>query len=117
MALARRQRFAIILDAKARSHGYVLGTEDRKFLEYACKQGSELRAQGFDNIYFVVVGPSFKDGDLVRLAESLTESPIRNVNLITASALMSLVEDSVRDRDRFSLRELERKLFGTRIWK
>jgi hypothetical protein len=117
IALAPRQRFAVILDAKVRSGGYSLGTEDRKFLEYACKKGPELKAQGFDNIYFVVVGPSFKESDLVRLTESLAESPIRNVNLITASALMELVEESIRERGRFSLREFERRLFGNRIWK
>jgi len=35
LALAPRERFAIINDAQVRSNGYVLGTEDRKFLEYA----------------------------------------------------------------------------------
>lgn len=35
LALAPRERFAVIIDAKVRSTGYVLGTEDRRFLEYA----------------------------------------------------------------------------------
>ncbi len=42
LALAPRERFAIIIDAKIRSNGYALGTEDRKFLEYARVQGAEL---------------------------------------------------------------------------
>jgi hypothetical protein len=49
----------LILDAKVRSNGYVLGTEDRKFLDYAVKHGLELQKQGFDKIYLAVVGPSF----------------------------------------------------------
>src|SRR5206468_1613211 len=55
LALAPRDRFAVIIDAKVRSAGYVLGTEDRKFLEYARSHGAELQRQGFDKIYFVVV--------------------------------------------------------------
>jgi hypothetical protein len=35
LALARPERFAVIIDAKARAEGFVLGTEDRKLLEYA----------------------------------------------------------------------------------
>src|SRR2546426_11439540 len=37
---------SLIIDAKVRSDGYVLGTEDRKFLEYAGNHGSELLRQG-----------------------------------------------------------------------
>lgn len=115
LALARRERFAVVIDAKVRSGGYVLGTEDRKFLEYARNQGTELRHQGFENIYFVVVGSSFKEGDLKKLTEYLSGSPIRSVDLVAASALMRLVEESIRDRSRFSLSDLERKLFGNKI--
>jgi len=115
LALAPRERFAVIIDAKVRSSGYVLGTEDRKFLEYARAQGTELKRQGFDNLYFVVVGPSFKDGDLKKLTDYLSDSPIRSVDLITASALMRLVEESIRERSRFSLSDLGQQLFGNKI--
>src|SRR5208282_4358692 len=115
LALAHRERFAVIIDAKVRSGGYVLGTEDRKFLEYARAQGTELKRQGFDNLYFVVVGPSFKDGDLKKLTDYLSDSPIRSVDLITASALMRLVEESIRERSRFSLSDLGQQLFGNKI--
>lgn len=115
LALAPRERFAVIIDAKVRSTGYVLGTEDRKFLEYARTQGTELKRQGFDNLYFVVVGPSFKDGDLKKLTEYLSDSPIRSVDLITASALMRFVEESIRERSRFSLSDLGQQLFGNKI--
>lgn len=115
LALAPRERFAVIIDAKVRSAGYVLGTEDRKFLEYARSHGTELQRQGFEKIYFAVVGSSFKDGDLSKLTDALSASPIRSVNLLTASALMRLVEDSIRDRSKFSLGDFERLLFARKI--
>jgi len=93
----------------------VLGTEDRKFLEYARVEGVELKRQGFDNLYFVVVAPSFKGGDLKKLTEYLSDSPIRSVDLITASALMRLVEESIRERSRFSLSDFGQQLFGNKI--
>ena len=115
LALATRERFAIIIDAKVRSTGYVLGTEDHKFLEYARAQGTELKRQGFENLYFVVVGPSFRDGDLKKLTEYLSDSPIRSVDLITASALMRFVEESIRERSKFSLSDFGQQLFGNKI--
>jgi hypothetical protein len=115
LALAQRERFAVIIDAKVRNGGYVLGTEDRKFLEYARSQGAELKRQGFDNLYFVVVGPSFRDGDLSKLTQYLSDSPIRSVDLITATALMRLVEESIRERNRFALSDFGQQLFGNKI--
>jgi hypothetical protein len=73
-----------------------LGTEDWKFLEYAQNHGAELQRQGFEKVYFVIVGRSFKEGDLKKLTDALSASPIRSVNLLTASAVMRLVEDSIR---------------------
>lgn len=115
LALAPKDRFAVIIDAKVRSAGYVLGTEDRKFLEYAQTHGAELQRQGFEKIYFVVVGSSFKESDLRKLTDALSASPIRSANLLTASALMRLVEDSIRDRSKFLLGDFERELFAHKI--
>lgn len=115
LALAPRERFAVIIDAKVRSAGYVLGTEDRKFLEYARNHGAKLHRQGYENLYFVVVGSAFKEGDLRKLTDALSSSPIRSANLLTASALMRLVEDSIRDRSKFSLSDFEPQLFAHKI--
>ena len=67
MALATKERFAILIDAKVRVNGYALGTEDRKFLEYALTHGKELQRQGFEKVYLVVVGSSFRESDLKKL--------------------------------------------------
>ncbi|MBB6144279.1 hypothetical protein HNQ77_002231 [Silvibacterium bohemicum] len=115
LAAAPRERFGLIIDAKVRSAGYVLGTEDRKFLEYANYHGRELQRQGLDRLYFIVVGPSFRESDLKKLTENLSDSPIRNIILITASALMRMVEESIQHRSTFTLLDLEKKFFGNKI--
>lgn len=115
LACASRERLALIVDAKVRSSGYVLGTEDRKFLDYALKHGPDLQKQGFDKIYLVVVAPSFRESDLRQLEGYLHDSPVRGVTLITAKALMRIVEDSIRERSRFSLADMSKQLFGNKI--
>lgn len=115
LALAREDRFAVICDAKARLEGYVLGTEDRKFLEYASKHARELHSAGVRNVYLVVIAPVFRQSDLDKLTKYLADSPIRSVDLITARALVRMVEDSIRERYRFRLREIDEALFGNKI--
>jgi len=115
LACAPRERVALIIDAKVRANGYVLGTEDRKFLDYAIKHGTELQHQGFEHLYFVVVGPSFREADLTKLAEYLANTAIRSVAMITARALMRMVEDSIRNRSRFCLSDISKEMFGNKI--
>jgi hypothetical protein len=115
IALATKERFAILIDAKVRVNGYALGTEDRKFLEYALTHGKELQRQGIEKVYLVVVGPSFRESDLKRLTEYLSESPARSVDMITATALIRIVEESIRERSAFTLSTFEKQLFGNKI--
>jgi hypothetical protein len=112
---APKERFALIIDAKVRTNGYKLGTEDRQFLEYAVKHGKELQSQGFDKIYFVVVASSFREGDLKQLAEYLSDSRLRSVSMITARALVRMVEESIRNRSQFSLSDFGKMFFGNKI--
>jgi hypothetical protein len=115
IALATKERFAILIDAKVRVNGYALGTEDRKFLEYALTHGKELQRQGFEKVYLVVVGSSFRESDLKKLTEYLSESPARSVDMITAAALIRIVEESIRERSTFTLSAFEKQLFGNKI--
>ena len=115
IALATKERFAVLIDAKARVNGYTLGTEDRKFLEYALNHGKELQRQGFEKVYLVVVGSSFRESDLKKLTEYLSESPARSVDMITAAALIRIVEESIRERSTFTLSAFEKQLFGNKI--
>jgi hypothetical protein len=115
LALARQESFGVIIDAKVRQNGYVLGTEDRKFLEYAVTHARELQRNGIPKVYFVIVGSDFRESDLTKLTKYLAESPIRSVDFITAKALMRIVEESIQHRHRFRLLELDQMLFGNKI--
>lgn len=115
LALDRQESFGVIIDAKVRQNGYVLGTEDRKFLEYAVTHSRQLQSNGIPKVYFVVVGSEFRESDLTKLTKYLVESPIRSVDFITAVALMRIVEESIRHRHRFRLIELDQTLFGNKI--
>ena len=115
LACGPYERIALIIDAKVRANGYMLGTEDRKFLEYAVTHGKELQRQGFEKLYFVVVGPAFRESDLQKLAEYLSETPIRSIAMITAKALMRMVEESIKNRNQFSLGDFSKQIFGNKI--
>jgi hypothetical protein len=115
LALARRESFGVIIDAKVRQNGYVLGTEDRKFLEYAVTHTRELDRDGISKVYFVVIGSDFRESDLTQLTNYLAQSPIRSVDFITAKALMRIVGDSIEHRHRFSLLDFDQMLFGNKI--
>lgn len=115
LALAREDGFGIIIDAKVRTNGYVLGTEDRKFLEYAMTHSKELQRAGIPKIYLAVVGSEFRDNDLDKLTAYLAQSPVRSAVFITAEALMRIVEGSIRDRHKFRLTDIDRLLFGNKV--
>jgi hypothetical protein len=115
LALARRESFGVIIDAKVRQNGYILGTEDRKFLEYSSIHTRELHRDGISNVYFVVISSGFRESDLAQLSNYLAQSPIRSVDFITAKTLMKIVADSIERRHQFRLRDFEEKLFGNQI--
>jgi hypothetical protein len=115
LAIAAAERFAIIIDAKVRRRGYTLGTDDRQFCEYAKRHTRELALSGVDKVYFAVVGSGFRQDDLDKLAGFVSGTPIRSVVFFEATALMKLVNDSIRDRRQFRLEDIDRLLFGNKI--
>ncbi len=115
LACASREHVALMIDAKVRANGYILGTADRKFLDYAVTHGAELLQEGFEKIYLVVVGSSFRESDLTKLGNYLSQTVVRSVVMITARALLRKVEQSIRERSTFSLSQLATELFGNKI--
>lgn len=115
LAVAGRERFAVIIDAKSRSGSYVLGTEDRKFLEYARGQGAELQRRETERVYLAIVASSFNVSDADKLAAYVTDSPIRSMTMVTAGALIRIVESNIRERFKFTLADFERDLFRQRM--
>jgi hypothetical protein len=90
--------YAIIYDAKSRRDGYSVGTSDeRQFQDYINREVPSLRAQGFRNIYFAVVSGEFTDDarDAIRTLKISTD--IQEVRLIEAEALLTLLENILRD--------------------
>ena len=115
VAVAAAERFAVVIDAKARRRGYMLGTDDRQFCEYATRHARELALSGVDKVYFAVVGSGFRQSDLDKLARFMAGTPIRSVVFIEAQALMRLVDKSIGERRQFRLTQVDELLFGNKI--
>jgi hypothetical protein len=111
LALARAERFAVIIDAKARAEGFVLGTEDRKLLEYAKTHSEELRREGIERIYLCVISSGFREKDAEAVRQALTGSGIHGWSLCPAEVLITMIERSIGQRCDFRLADLE-KMFA-----
>lgn len=109
LALARPERYAVIIDAKARADGFVLGTEDRKLLEYAKQHSDDLRREGIERVYLCVISSAFREKDTDSLLRALTGSGLHGWSLWTAEVLMATVERSISGRSDFRLVDLEEK--------
>jgi hypothetical protein len=109
IALARGERYAVIIDAKVRAEGFVVGTEDRKLLEYAKRHSDDLRREGIERIYLCVVSSRFRDKDVEVLGRTLTGSGLHGWSLMPAEVLMATVEKSIAERSDFRLADLERR--------
>jgi hypothetical protein len=108
LALARPERYAVIIDAKARADGFELGTEDRKLLEYAKHHSDDLRREGIERVYLCVVSSGFREKDTDVLRRALTGSGLHGWSLWTAEVLMEMVERSISERCGFRLADLEK---------
>jgi hypothetical protein len=103
-ALAHDDSYAILWDAKARSNGYSLGTDDRAMKEYITTQSRDFkRRRGFRNIYFLVISGHFTDSfeDLVRSLKM--ETDVNEVCFVEADALVAMVDSKLRNPSSFSL--------------
>jgi hypothetical protein len=84
--------------------------------EYAIHHGRDLQSKGFDKIYLIIVAAVFRDSDLQQLTAYLTDSPpIRSVDLISARALIRIVEESIRNRHSSTLSSLDKLFFGNKV--
>lgn len=115
VAIARRVGFALIVDAKVRADGYSVGTEDRKFFEYVQTTARRLEHEGIARSYLVVVSSASRDSDVAKLERHLADASVRSVVLLTASALMVRVENSIREPYHYSLRDFEAEMFGNKM--
>jgi hypothetical protein len=97
IALAHDESYAIIWDAKIRSNGYSMGTDDRTIREYITTQSRDLKRKRFlRNIYYIIVSSSFTDDydDTVRFIKM--ETDVSEVVLMEADALVKMVDAKLR---------------------
>lgn len=94
-ALALDENYAILWDAKARTHGYSLGTDDRTIREYITTQSRDL-SRRYRNIYYIIVSSYFADDFDDAIASIKMETDISEVVLLEAEALVAIVEAKLR---------------------
>ena len=98
LALDQDNSYALMWDAKIRTDGYSMGTDDRTIREYVTTQSRELkRRRSFRNIYYVIVSSTVNDDldDLIRSLKMDTDT--NEVCLMEAAALVAMVDAKLRD--------------------
>lgn len=106
IAKATQFGYAVIIDAKARRDGYIIGTEDRKFIEYINSNKIDLARTGHGIVYFLIVSSNFK---------SIGETALKNISretniittLITASSLLKILATKIQYPNKLSLDRLK----------
>ena len=97
--------YAILWDAKVRSEGYLMGTDDRTIREYINTQIPQLKKhKPFKNIYYLIISRSFDKGYDDELIRNLKmETDISEVVLLEADALVAMVEAKIREPQQITL--------------
>lgn len=98
LALDQDNSYALMWDAKIRTDGCSMGTDDRTIREYVMGQSRELkRRRSFRNIYYVIVSSAFQDDfdDLIRSLKMETDT--NEVCLMEAGALVAMVDAKLRN--------------------
>jgi len=91
IATCRSENIAFIIDAKAWSQDYSIGTDDRAIREYINKNLPKLKKEGYQKNGFIIVSSSFKGGQKKFIDEITLETDIKRLTLLTSEALLYLV--------------------------
>jgi len=104
LAIAQDDRYGIIWDAKVRTNGYSMGTDDRAIREYIVTQSRELKKRrGLRNVYYAIVSSGFSDDYDDAIQTLKMETDVNEVCLIEADALVAMVDAKLRDPQQVSL--------------
>jgi hypothetical protein len=97
LAIAHDENYVIIWDAKIRSNGYSLGTDDRTIREYIHTQSREMkRRRSMRNIYYMIVSSEFSDDFDDSIRSIKMETDVNEVCLLEADALLAMVDAKLR---------------------
>ncbi len=108
--------WAIVYDAKVRSNGYKMQTEDRKFKEYIERHSPDLKKQGITKVYFSIISSAFSSSDLPKAME-LKRSTGSECIFLEADALVRLIEMKIKHPITFQWKDVESYFIQTRILK
>lgn len=89
---------AFIVDAKAYSSGYSLGTDDRAIREYISYHTPKLKQEGLNKIGFIIVSNSFKSNYSELISEITWTTEVRRFILMTTEALQYLLAYKIKDK-------------------
>ncbi|HEV2914359.1 MAG TPA: hypothetical protein VGX92_13865 [Pyrinomonadaceae bacterium] len=97
LALSVDDSYAILWDAKVRSEGYSMGTDDRAIKEYIVTQSRDLkRRRGLRNIYYFIISSDFMDDYDDSIRSIKMETDVNEVCLVEADALVAMVDAKLR---------------------
>lgn len=98
LAVDADNSYALIWDAKVRTNGYSMGTDDRTIREYISTQSRDLkRRRSLRNIYYVVISSGFKDDYDDAIRSIKMETDVGEVCLVEAEAIVAMVDAKLRD--------------------
>jgi len=97
-AAAHDDSYTILWDAKIRSDGYSMGTDDRTIREYITTQSRDIKKRrSLRNIYYIIVSSHFADDYDEAIRSIKMDTDVNEVILLEASALVSMVDAKLRD--------------------
>jgi len=97
IAIAADESYGLLWDAKVRTSGYSMGTDDRVIRDYINTQSRELRRRrSLRNMYYAIVSSSFADDFDDAISTLQMETEISEVCLVEAEALVAMVEAKLR---------------------
>jgi hypothetical protein len=109
IAKATQEHFALIIDAKARTESYMMGTEDRKFIEYIRQHQPVLTREGCKKLYFVIVSSRFAGRDTASIIRVKQETQIPVIE-IRADQILRILAFAIENPLHFDRRKFEQLL-------
>ena len=98
IAFAHDESYAILWDAKIRTDGYSIGTDDRTIREYITTQSRDLKKRrSLRNIYYLIISSTFAHDYDDTIRSIKMETNVNEVSLVEADALVSMVDIKLRD--------------------
>jgi len=106
IAKSIKEHYAVIIDAKARTDSYKIGTEDRKFIEYINTYKPTLLGRGMNIIYFLVVSSKFDSASDTAL-KNISKATGVSTTLLTAQQLLKILSRKIEHPNKFDLQKLK----------